>query len=76
MNAAMAEIIGKTEDFVSYDAKRRSNVFKGTNVPVAYLWDDLMNGDTIFDFMSRNPEIRKEYVLGVVRIASSKVDGL
>lgn len=44
-------------------------VFVGTRVPVASLFDYLRGGDTIDEFLRQFPSVKREQVVGVLRLA-------
>lgn len=48
-------------------------VFKGTRVPVQSLFDHLMAGDSIEDFLEGFPSVKRSQVLAVIEDMESEV---
>jgi len=76
------ELIPETDSravYISIDPERMGGAacFRGTRVPVQDLWDFLAAGGTIDEFLENFPTVRREQLIGILQIASSKLlDGL
>ena len=62
-------------DVMDYDEKRRLRVFRGTNIPIMYLWNALMDNETIADFIQNYPEISETTAMDVVRSGAFYTEG-
>jgi uncharacterized protein (DUF433 family) len=48
-------------------------VFLGTRVPVRSLFDYLEGGDTVEEFLRQFPSVRREQVMGLLRLARDSI---
>ncbi len=69
----IAALIGTADEFVTYSEAKECNVFKGTDTPVSYLFQSILHGETINDFMADFPLVNENDILGVIRLAAHAV---
>jgi uncharacterized protein (DUF433 family) len=63
------------KDLVEVDPEKMSGapVFTGTRVPINHLFDYLVGGDTIDEFLDQFPTVSREQVLGVLEFSKESL---
>ncbi len=56
-----------TAEVFSFSDTKGVALFKGTDIPVSYLWSEFLAGGSIDDFLTAFPSVEKEDVLSTIR---------
>ena len=74
-NLALNNSSRSMDGLAVYSQTRKCLVFRNTEVPIVYLWDAVMNDETVSDFISRFPLVDKEDAYSVIRAGARATDG-